>query len=253
METYLTNSLRQLGCSPKEIRFFIANYTLGPATLTEISKKARLQRSTSYLLADDLLQKRLISHDHREYKKLFISASPESLIRMLDSKQRSVARTNLTLKENLGELQAAYAASDILPKVTIHQGSSGLATILRDILKSSTEILLWTNQASEQEVFEPSLHADFISQRLRQQITIRVLAVNNSAGRALVNTDEQALRTTRLLPEGVTFTAETYIYEGKVVILDFKTDIFGVMVHNPSVYAAQKAMFELQWSQTHGV
>lgn len=247
MDTYLTACLRQLGCTPKEIRFFIANYHLGPASLAAITKKAHLQRSTTYVLAEELVQKRLITHDHREYNKLFVAASPESLMRMLDTKQRSLARTGLTLKENLSELQAAYTASEILPKVTIHQGAAGLTAILRDILQSSTEILLWTNQAAEEAVFDPTLHQDFIRQRLAKNIPIRVLAVNNNVGTKLVKQDAQALRITKLLPVGTTFTAETYIYEDKVVILDFNTDIFGVVIRNPSIYAAQKAMFELQW------
>jgi sugar-specific transcriptional regulator TrmB len=249
MDSHLTSCLRQLGCSPKEIRFFIANYTLGPASLAAIAKKARLQRSTTYLLADDLIQKRLVAHDHREYNKLFVAASPEALMRMLDTKQRSIARTSLTLKENLSELQAAYTASEILPKVTIHQGTSGLSSILRDILGSSTEILLWTNQATEQEVFEPQLHQDFIAQRIKRRTPIRVLAVDNTAGQALIESDERMLRSTRILPASATFTAETYIYEDKVVILDFNTDIFGIIIRNPSVTAAQKAIFELQWQQ----
>jgi hypothetical protein len=190
-----------------------------------------------------------VTHDHREYNKLFIAASPETLMRMLDAKQRSIARTSLSLKENMSELQAAYSASEILPKVTIHQGPSGLATILRDILQSSTEILLWTNQAAEQAVFEPHLHHDFITQRLKRNIPIRVLAVNNAAGAQLLESDERMLRTTRMLPSDATFTAETYIYEDKVVILDFNTDIFGVIIRNPSIYTSQKAMFDLQWQQ----
>jgi sugar-specific transcriptional regulator TrmB len=249
METLLTNSLRQLGCTQKEIRFFIANYLLGPASLIAIAKKARLQRSTSYIIAEDLVQKRLISHDHREYNKLYIAASPETLMRMLETKQRSIARTNLTLKDNLGELQAAYAASEILPKVTIHQGSAGLSAVLRDILSASDEVLLWTNQATEQEVFEPQLHDDFIKQRLKKKIPIRVLAVDNQAGTDLVAHDSQNLRTTHLLPTEAIFTAETYLYDNKVVILDFNTDIIGIIIRNPSIYEAQKAMFELQWQQ----
>jgi sugar-specific transcriptional regulator TrmB len=247
METHLTSSLRQLGCSPKEIRFFIANYLLGPATLPEISKKAHLQRSTSYVLADELLEKRLISHDHREYKKLFVTASPDALIRMLETKQRSIARTNLTLKANLPELQAAYAASDVLPKVTLHQGPTGLNAVLRDILQASGEILLWTNQATEQAVFNPELHHDFIDKRMERQLPIRVLAVNNTAGKELLDSDTETLRQTRLLPLEASFTAETYLYDNKLVILDFTTDIMGIIIRNPSIYTAQKAIFELQW------
>ena len=249
MDSYLTSCLRQLDCSPKEIRFFIANYMLGPASLATITKKARLQRSTTYLIAEELINKHLITHDNREYNKLFIAVSPEALMRMLDAKQRSIARTSLTLKENMSELQAAYSASEILPKVTIHQGASGLATVLRDILQASTEILLWTNQAAEQAVFEPHLHHDFITKRLQRNIPIRVLAVSNTAGKHLLESDDRMLRSTRLLPIDISFTAETYIYNDKVVILDFNTDIFGVIIRNPSIYASQKAMFELQWQQ----
>lgn len=249
METLLTNSLRQLGCTQKEIRFFIANYLLGPASLMAISKKARLQRSTTYLVAEDLVQKRLVSHDHREYNKLYIAVSPETLMRMLETKQRSIARTSLNLKDNMGELQTAYAASEILPKVTIHQGSAGLSAVLRDILNATDEVLLWTNQATEQEVFEPQLHDDFIKQRLKKKIPIRVLAVDNQAGTELVANDSQNLRKTHLLPAETSFTAETYLYDNKVVILDFNTDIIGIIICNPSIYEAQKAMFELQWQQ----
>lgn len=250
METYLTTSLRQLGCSPKEIRFFIANYLLGPSSLAAIAKKARLQRSTSYLLAEELSQKRLVTHDHREYNKLYVAVSPDTLMRMLDTKQRSIARTSLALKDNLEELQAAYTASEILPKVTLHQGTSGLSAILRDILGATGEVLLWTNQASEQEVFEPQLHNDFIAQRIAKHIPIRVLAADNEAGRALRDADTETLRATRLLPSGVSFTAETYLYDNKLVTLDFNTDIIGVIIRNASIYNAQKAIFELQWSQS---
>jgi hypothetical protein len=149
----------------------------------------------------------------------------------------------------MSELQTAYAASEILPKVTIHQGSAGLNAVLRDILSASEEVLLWTNQATEQEVFEPQLHDDFIKQRLKKKILIRVLAVNNPAGTELAANDSHNLRKTHLLPAGTAFNAETYLYDNKVVILDFNTDIIGIVIRNPSIYEAQKAMFELQWQQ----
>ena len=149
----------------------------------------------------------------------------------------------------MGELQTAYAASEILPKVTIHQGSAGLSAVLRDILNATDEVLLWTNQATEQEVFEPQLHDDFIKQRLKKKIPIRVLAVDNQAGTELVANDSQNLRKTHLLPAETSFTAETYLYDNKVVILDFNTDIIGIIICNPSIYEAQKDMFELQLQQ----
>jgi len=63
--------------------------------------------------------------------------------------------------------------------------------------------------------------------------------------------DDQQLRHTRILPKQTSFSAETYLYNNKVVIVDFNTDIVGIMIDNPLIYQAQKAMFELCWdSQT---
>lgn len=247
MEAKLSQCLTQLGCGDKECRFFLACFKLGPSSISDIASKARLQRSTAYLLAEQLAEKGLLTQDYRTYNKLYTAATPQTLVRLLEAKKRRVARLSADMQDNITTLESLYNASEALPVVTTYHGPSGLVSIWKDILGASGEILLWTNQATEPRLFASSQHQQFINERLQRKLPIRVLAVDNREGRALLPGDSELLRQTRLLPPDTTFSAETYLYDDKMTILDYQNSLFGLVITNRLVHEAQKAMFEMAW------
>ena len=91
-------------------------------------------------------------------------------------------------------------------------------------------------------------HEKFIQERVKKSIPIRALAVNNAPGRSLLMKDESSLRQSKLLPIHTSFSAETYIYDNKVAILDYKKDILGIIIESHSISSTQRAIFEMTWS-----
>jgi len=247
MEKTLTASLLLLGCDEKHIRFYRANLELGAAPLVEIAKKARLQRSTAYLIATEMVERGLANEDHKTYKKLFVAAEPDVILRKLEAKHRQIGRSTIQLKEVLPELRAAHQATTTRPRVRTFEGGAGLAAVWKDILAEQQEVLLWTNQQTEQLVFDAPTHELFIRERMAKQIPMRVLAVNNPQGETLLETDQHCLRQTKLLPAGTHFTCETYIYGNKIAVLDMGKTVFGVITENEQIAESQRAMFELTW------
>lgn len=247
MNKNVTKALRELGCNDKQQRFFIANFDLGSAGVNDIASKAKLQRSTAYLIADELLEIGLITEDSKAHGRSFTAISPAQLIRMLESHHRRLGKLNIALREDQAELEARYKNNNVIPRVRTYHGHSGLTSILRDVLKSKTEILLWTNQATETSFFSPELHDRFVQERVAKQIPTRVLAVDNPKGQGLLLHDEENLRITKILPEGMSFTAETYLYDNKLAMIDFSGDIIGVVIESSSVNESQTAMFENTW------
>jgi sugar-specific transcriptional regulator TrmB len=247
MDRTLANSLFQLGCNEKHIKFYRANLELGVATLLEITKKARLQRSTAYLIASELVGMGLINEDHKTYKKLFAAAEPDRILQKLEAKYRQIGRNNIALKEVLPELRAVYQTTTIRPRVRTFEGKSGLVAVWNDILAEQQEILLWTNQKTERFVFGENTHDLFIKERLTKGIATRVLAVNNAEGVALRAIDSENMRQTKLLPNDTSFTSETYIYGNKVAILDMNKDIFGIITESEQIASSQRAIFEHAW------
>ncbi len=249
MDRHVLNALTELGCSRKEVQFYWANFSLGASTVNEVARTAKLQRSTAYLIAKELLEKGLISEDFRDYGKRLTAVEPAILLRMLRNKKRQLGRRELELENNLAGLEALYQSPELRPRVRTFQGTHGLVSIWKDILTSTGEILIWTNQETESKLFSSDAHDQFIEQRIGQGIRARVLAVRNDRGQSLRMDDESQLRQTRLLPPETVFSAETYIYEGKVATLDYNRDIVGIIIESAQVHAAQKAMFEALWDQ----
>lgn len=249
MDRALAGSLMQLGCNEKHIRFYRANLELGGVTLLEITKKARLQRSTAYVVASELVSMGLINEDHKTYKKLFMAADPDVILQKLEAKHRQIGRSSIAFKEVLPELRAAHQTTLVRPRVRTFEGKQGLVAVWKNILSERQEILLWTNQEVEARVFGEKTHDLFIKERLVKKIPIRALAVHNAQGETLRSGDVLSMRQTKLLPASTHFTSETYIYGNKVAILDIGADIFGVITENEQIAASQRAIFELAWSQ----
>lgn len=241
------SALKQLGCGTKEIRLFIAAYKHGPANISEHAKAAKLQRSTAYVIADQLVDKGLFLQDYNQYNKQFTAVDPQALIRKLRAKQRQVGRSSLQLEDHLDELSQSYRTPEILPRVTSYRGANGLMTVWKEILSSKTELLLWSNQEAQYNVFPKKQHELFIAERIGKHIPTRVLAVDNTDGRALQKSDDANLRSTRLLPHEVDFSAETFIFDNKIAVLDYNTDLIAVLIENSLIYQAQKSIFELTW------
>lgn len=247
MEKIIKDILTDLGLSEKEVRFFIANYLTGPTNINEIIKQAKIERSTAYLIAQTLIQKGYLIEDYKQYKKTLSTVDPQTLLRMLSTKQRQIGRHELLFKEHLAELQAHYQLSEVRPRVRTYEGNQGLLSVWRDILMTSEEVLLWTNQETEKNMFSEKYHNLFIAERVKKNIPMRAIAVNNEKGKRLVKDDFLALRQTKLLPKNVSFSAETYIYENKLAILDYNKEIIGIIIENKQIVESQKAVFEMTW------
>lgn len=248
MDKSLNNTLTLLGLSDKEVKFFLASFKMGPASVNDIAKAAHLERSTAYLIVQELLEKGFIEEDFKEYGKKVFAAEPKKLLRLVAAKQRVLRRNELELEETLPQLQAIYQASEIRPKVKVFEGNQGLLSVWEDILSQKQEILLWTNQETETLFFNETRHQQFIAERVKKGIPIKALAVNNKYGEALLTDDPSLLRQIKLLPKETNFSAETYIYGNKIAILDYKKDIIGIIIESEPIAASQKAIFDMTWN-----
>lgn len=247
MDTIIQKTLASLGLNAKEIKFYETCFRMGASSINEVAKQSRLQRSTAYLISQELIKKGFLQEDLKQYKKKVFALSPAKLLQMLSSKQRVLRRQELELQEALPTLQSQYQSSEIRPKVRVFEGKMGLLQIWNDILSTEGEILCWTNQETE-NLGLGLLNDKFIQERIKKGIRIRVFAVNNPRGEQLKNKDEQSFRVTKILPKETLFTTETYIYDNKVAVLDYTKDIIGTIIESLPISTSQRSIFELTWN-----
>lgn len=244
----LKSILSDLGLGDLESKFYLASLERGSASIGELAKKTGIDRSTAYFIADELKNKGYLQEDYKKYKKLVFVKDPSYLLTVLKEEKEKFIIRERELTDLLPQLSARYARGDFKPVLRFYNGREGLSEIRNDIFATQCdEILLYTNQKASELVFNEKDHRDFINKRIKRALRIKVLAVDEPAANKLINDDHKELRETRILPKNINFTAETYIYDNKVAMLDYSKEIIGFVVKSSEFASAQRAIFMALW------
>src|ERR1019366_3351550 len=76
-------SLEYIGFSQKEVLVYLALLELGRGTVTQISRKAGINRPTGYHILASLESKELVKVSGKEPKQEYIAESPDQIEKML--------------------------------------------------------------------------------------------------------------------------------------------------------------------------
>lgn len=243
----LKEALGALGATENAAAFYLALYRAGTSTVGDIAKGSKMDRSSAYLACGQLEELGLVDADATGPRKAVTAKPPSAVLARLRTDMRRLRRHHDEVEESMQELLASYRERENKPVLRFYAGHDGLKQIVDDVLEHAHgEMLLFTNQRAEKNVFSNADHEEFIRERLRRGISIRVLAADTDEARAMIASDKAVRRETRIV-DGEPFTSETYIYGDNVAMLSFDKDVVGFVVRSKEFAAAQRWIFEQLW------
>ena len=116
---------------------------LGPSLVSDISKKAGINRTTSYDILERLAIYGVVSYvSGQGTKKKYCAESPNKLMTFFENKSRSYERRLNELKKKMPQLEMFYKNWQIdRPVIRFFEGTEGFKAIYSETLKSKEEIL----------------------------------------------------------------------------------------------------------------
>ncbi len=202
-ERIIEQALAGLELAPNAVALYLQSYRTGRATVGRLAALSGMDRSSAHLAATQLRAVGLLEEMPDGGRTMVWVKPPKELLTRLRIRMRRLRQQFDAVEDALPQLEAGYVAAKSAPVLQTFVGREGLHQIEANILEEARgEILLMTNQATERLVFNEADHREFITERMRRGLRIRVLAVDTPEGRELVRTDEQCLRQTRLIGNG---------------------------------------------------
>ncbi len=128
----LINPLEKMGLTEKQAKVYLACLELGGGNVTNIAKKAGVQRTTCYPILDELLSLGLVSKSKQKKRGYFLVEDPKTL-------EQNTKLKLQTIQETLPELNAIYNVLPQKPKVLFYEGEEGAKNIFNDILNTLKE------------------------------------------------------------------------------------------------------------------
>ncbi len=125
----LKEKLSQAGLTRNESKVYLELLKTLELSANEISKKVSLDRTLTYSLLNNLIEKGLISYIIKENKKFFKAENPENLLNQIRKKE-------FLIKDLIIDLNKIQKQNPISYEIKVLEGKEGLRTLFGLIFKN---------------------------------------------------------------------------------------------------------------------
>lgn len=241
----LENDLVQIGLSKKEARVYLAALELGQSAVQEISKKAQVNRTTTYIVLESLIKKGLCSTFHQDKKTFYNADSPEGLDRIFEIQKNEIINKQNTLERIFPQLKAVYNRQEDKPIVRFYEGKEGLLTMSAQLSNKKNEIVRMIYSVDElQKVFTEKERQEAKIARLEKSIKTKVLYTFKNGIKSSTMDGERIKIDEKKFP----VKADIALFNGKVRMASLGgKKLTGVIIQDEAIYQTLVSLFELAW------
>jgi sugar-specific transcriptional regulator TrmB len=232
--------LEEIGLTHVEIKVFLALIDLGTASAGAIVQKTGLQNTSVHRSLHSLTGKGLLTYTLVGKQKKYQSVDPNLLLTHLDEKRAK-------LKSIIPELVERTKLSNSKPQVVIYQGAKGIKELLHHMLETDAkEYYAYGGNQSNVDLLGDFFWKNFHTKRSEMKISAQLL-FNDSLKHWIPILNVYPLtevKTTQQIFDQVT---ETVICGGRVAVLVFVANPFGVLIEEGEAANSYMKFFELLW------
>lgn len=246
----LARELEKLGLSDKEAMVYLASLELGPSPVQVISRKAEVNRATTYVMIEALLQKGLMSTFDKGKKTLYTAEKPERLHRIVHHERATVDEKESVIKRILPDLDAISDAAGERPKVSFYEGEEGLEAMRETIFSANIETMEDVISYDDLRHLLPQEHWQKHNKKLEsKKISGRVL-YTSEFGHEPSSEKSKGLWTFKKLPKKLfPMHGELTVYGNHVAMVALRGKLIGVIIESKEMATMVRTLFELAWIQ----
>lgn len=233
------------GFSDNESAVFLALLQLGKGTVSQITRKAGLNRTTGYDVLDSLVSKGLASVSGKEPKQEYLAESPNHLILILENQEKEARKRISTIKKIIPELNSIHNVAG-RPKVRFYEGVKGLEDAYEDTLTSKEPIISYATFDDMHKAL-PNYFPKYYKRRAEKGINIRGIVPKTDIAVERMQYNEAEKREVIFVPaDKYYFSPEIDIYDNKVMIASWREKL-GIIIESAEIADAMKKIYELAW------
>ena len=231
----LSEKLEEAGLSGKESIVYLALLKNGPIGGGSLAKLLNMDRTHTYNVLNNLVNRGLAGHILVDKKKLFQAMSPKNILNQIEQRE-------LTIKSIIPELLALEKLKSKPAIVTVLEGKEGLRTIVRLLIDSKAkEILVYGGTGKSYEVLKYEIPP-----------VAKNTALLKLKGRIITSEKLRGDPFTKLPNFKIKYIEEltpssTMIFGNRVSINVFGVKSFVILIEDKLVADSYKKYFEYLW------
>jgi HTH-type transcriptional regulator, sugar sensing transcriptional regulator len=242
----IVEKLKYFGLTKNEANVYIALLELGRGTVSQISRKGNVNRTTGYDILDSLVSKGLVQISGKEPKQEYVAEHPDNFLKILNARIEEAKEDFEKAKEFVPELKSFYKVEG-RPKVRFFEGEEGLREVFEDTLRIPNKKMVAFAALEAQHAAIKNFFPRYYERRVENNISMRAIFPKTPMGIERASKDKEELRESKFVPaEGFGFNPAINVYDDKVMIASFPEKL-GIIIESPQVADVMRKIFELAW------
>ena len=242
----LTGKLESFGFSDKESAVYIALLALDRATVAQISRKANINRTTTYVILDSLINKELVSMSGKEPKQEYYAEPPEKLTSYLERQAEDMRTAAERSREFVPELKSVQRSAT-RPQIKFYEGMEGLKFVFEDSLKAKGDNIIAFSSIEDQHSVIKGYFPTYYQRRAKRKLFMRAIFPKTPGGEDRASKDKDEYRESVFVtPDQYGFHPAINVYDNKVMIASWREKL-GIIIESAEIADAMKKIFELSW------
>ncbi len=250
----LNKELEKLGLSEKEASVYLAAIQTGPSSVQKISQKSKVNRATTYVIIESLMEMGLMSTYDEGKKTFYVAEKPYQLIEHFSQKEEEIHKKIEKLKKIVPELNLLYNDFSDKPKIRYFEGTEGLKAVYDNYvnnLEEGEEVYTFLPYDEFRNSALQSKWKGVRERRMAKKINAKVIYTSRE-GRKI----DYEIAGKRRMQEHLFVPFEKYpfrggmnIYGNRIFMIDYLGKLGGVVIENKTLAEMFKNIFRIIWDK----
>lgn len=244
----MQQELETLGLSKKEARVYISLLELGESSASNIAQKAGVNRATTYVVLDSLIEKGLVSTYDTDKVTHYVASSPDTLQVLVEHKKQEWEKKQKHLNGLLPELKSLNNSEKGKPVIRFFEGKDGLLESYKEFLsdfgKEDETVKYFYTRDKIIESIDDSKLEEFINIRLDKGLKAETI-YTYSKGELK---DRKKSNEIKIDENNFPISIDLEIYGDNVFISTLEENLSAILIKNKNIADSLKTLFRLAQS-----
>ena len=241
MATDFLKLLTSLGLSKTETQVYLASFELGPTSVQEIAKKARISRTAAYEAIESLQKRNLLSSFLRGKKRFFSAEDPERAYKHFKDSVENMSSKLEDLQRLLPEMKMLGGGER--PAVRFYEGREALFALFNDVADVNPKRV--DEVANMDDVFE-KLDNDYLVE-VRKVVDPSKIKTRILHRGTLKREPREHVEYCQLPNELGDFHGDIWIYGNRVAFVAFVGKVMAIIIESDSFADTARFLFAAAW------
>lgn len=230
----MEKELKNIGLNEREAKIYFALLKLGEATASKISERSTVERTLTYRILTELIEKGFVSYIVKNNVKYFSASEPESLLKDLEIKEEN-------LKKIIPVLKQIRREQGFETKVEVYRGKEGINTVFRMILKDKKPY--YVLGGVEEACTRVRLINEMVTKRLEGG-KIPGKIIEREGAEFFIGKNEAY----KFISEEFLTSTSTIIWGDKTAIFVWSEPYYVILINNPEIAKSNLSHFNYLWN-----